>query len=180
MVHVPSGDAAAFGPRLREIVTAVDSTLKVSKIVRADQVNDDQVWAMSLWVKVTAVMSALAIMLSLAGIYAVLSFTVTRRTREIGVRVALGGSRERVIVAILRKPLMRAGLGVLVGSLMVLAAMVGLRTTELPGSDAPLTIWHFVTLAVYVVIMTVVCSIACIVPAQRALRVEPTVALRAE
>ncbi|HUR21597.1 MAG TPA: FtsX-like permease family protein, partial [Vicinamibacterales bacterium] len=180
MVHVPSGDAAAFGPRLREIVTAVDSTLKVSAILRADAVNDDQVWAMQLWVRVTSVMSGLAIMLSLAGIYAVLSFTVTRRTREIGVRVALGGSRERVIVAILRKPLMRAGLGVLLGSAMVLAGMIALRTTELPGSGAPLTVWHFVTLAVYVVVMIVVCSIACIVPAQRALRVEPTVALRAE
>ena len=180
MVHVPSGDPAAFGPRLRDIVAAVDSTLKVSEILRADKVNDDQLWAMNLWVRVTSVMSGLAIMLSLAGIYAVLSFTVTRRTREIGVRVALGGSRERVIGAILRKPLIRVGLGVLLGSAMVLAGMVGLRTTELPGADAPLTVWHFLTLAVYIVIMIVVCSIACIVPAQRALRVEPTVALRAE
>jgi predicted permease len=180
LVHVPSGDAAAFGPRLREVAMAVDSTLKVSEIVRADEVNADLVWAMSLWVKVTSVMSGLAIMLSLAGIYAVLSFTVTRRTREIGVRVALGGSRERVIVAILRRPLTRAGIGVLLGSSMVLAGMIALRTTELPGSDAPLTVRHFVTLAVYVAIMAVVCSLACIVPAQRALRVQPTVALRAE
>jgi putative ABC transport system permease protein len=180
MVHVPSGDAAAFGPRLREVVTSVDSTLKVSEILRADQVNDDQVWAMSLWVRITSVMSGLAIMLSLAGIYAVLSFTVTRRTREIGVRVALGGSRERVIGAILRRPLIRVAFGVLLGSSMVLAAMFGLRTTEFPGADAPLTVWHFVTLIVYVAVMVVVCSMACIVPAQRALRVEPTVALRAE
>jgi ABC-type antimicrobial peptide transport system permease subunit len=138
------------------------------------------VWVMGLWVKITTVMSALAIVLSLAGIYAVLSFTVTRRTREIGVRVALGGSRERVIGAILRKPLIRVGLGVLLGSGMVLAAVIALRGSEFPGADTPLTVWHFATLAVYVVVMVGVCSLAVIVPARRALRVEPTVALRAE
>jgi putative ABC transport system permease protein len=180
MVHVPSGDAASFGPRLREIATAVDSTLRVSEIRTADALNNDIVWVMGLWVRITSVMSGVAIVLSLAGIYAVLSFTVTRRTREIGVRVALGGSRERVIGAILRRPLMRVGLGVLLGSGMVLAGVIALRGSEFPGADTPLTAWHFATLAAYVVVMVVVCSLAVVVPARRALRVEPTVALRAE
>lgn len=180
MVHLPSGDVAAFGARLREIATAVDSTLRVSEIRTADALNNDIVWVMGLWVKITSVMSALAIVLSLAGIYSVLSFTVTRRTREIGVRVALGGSRDRVIGAILRKPLIRVGFGVLLGSGMVLAAVIALRGSDFPGANTPLTVWHFATLAGYVVVMVVVCSLAVIVPARRALRVEPTVALRAE
>jgi putative ABC transport system permease protein len=180
MVHVPSADAAAFGPRLRDIATAVDSTLRVSEIGVADELNNDMVWVMGLWVRITSVMSGLAVVLSLAGIYAVLSFTVTRRTREIGVRVALGGSRERVIGAILRRPLIRVGLGVLLGSAMLLAGVLALRGSEFPGADTPLTVWHFVTLAVYVMVMVVVCSLAVIVPARRALGVQPTVALRAE
>ena len=180
MVHLPSGDPATFGPRLREIATAVDSTLKVSEVRTADALNTDIVYVMSLWLRITSVMAALAVVLSLAGIYAVLSFTVSRRTREIGVRVALGGSRERVIGAILRKPLMRVGFGVLVGGALVLAAVLVLKNSEMPGADTPLTVKHFAMIAGYVVVMVAVCSLAVIVPARRALRVEPTVALRAE
>ena len=64
-----------------------------------------------------------------------LSFTVARRTREIGVRVALGGSRERVIGAILRRPLLRVGLGVLLGSAMVLRARGPQASSELGPPD---------------------------------------------
>jgi putative ABC transport system permease protein len=180
MVHLPSGDPATFGTRLREIATAVDSTLRVTEVRRADALNGDIVWVMALWLRITTVMSVLAVVLSLAGIYSVLAFTVSRRTREIGVRVALGGSRERVIGAVLRRPLMRVGFGVLVGGALVLAAVFGLKHSEMPGADAPLTAAHFATIAGYVLVMVGVCSLAVIVPARRALRVEPTVALRAE
>ena len=180
MVHLPSGEPADFGPRLREIATAVDSTLRVSAVQRADKLNSDIMYVMGLWVQITSIMAALAIVLSLAGIYAVLSFTVSRRTREIGVRVALGGSRERVIAAVLRRPLTRVGVGVIVGGALVLAAVLGLKNSEFPGADAPLTATHFAMLATYIVVMVGVCSLAVIVPARRALRVEPTVALRAE
>jgi hypothetical protein len=180
MVHLPSGDPAAFGPRLREIATAVDNTLRVSAVQPADQLNNDMMYVMGLWVRISSVMAVLAIVLSLAGIYAVLSFTVSRRTREIGVRVALGGSRERVIGAILRRPLMRVGLGVLLGGALVVAAVFGLKNSEMPGADTPLTVKHFAMIAGYITVMVVVCSLAVIVPARRALSVEPTVALRAE
>jgi putative ABC transport system permease protein len=180
MVHVASGDPADFGPRLREIATAVDSTLRVNAVQPADKLNSDIMYVMGLWVQITSIMAALAVVLSLAGIYAVLSFTVSRRTREIGVRVALGGSRERVIAAVLRRPLMRVGVGVLVGGVLVLAAILGLKDSEFPGADAPLTAMHFAMLAAYIVVMIGVCSLAVIVPARRALQVEPTVALRTE
>jgi putative ABC transport system permease protein len=180
MVHTPSSDPAAFGPKLREIATAVDPTLRLSEILPANQVNNDLVWVMGLWLRITSVVSAVALTLSLAGIYAVLAFTVSRRTREIGVRVALGGSRDRVLAAIFRRPLIRVGIGVFIGASLVLALGILTRGTEFPGSDAPIEFRHFVLLGGYVVLILGVCLLACIVPARRALGVQPTVALRSE
>ena len=62
------------------------------------------------------VLTAVALLLSLAGIYAVMSFTVARRTREIGVRVALGASRLGVVTAIFRRPLIQVGFGIVAGA----------------------------------------------------------------
>ncbi|MDQ3309093.1 MAG: FtsX-like permease family protein, partial [Gemmatimonadota bacterium] len=119
------------------------------------------------------------LLLSLAGIYAVLSFTVARRTREIGVRVALGASPRRVVAAIFRKPLMQVGLGVVVGG-----ALIAVGAFVLSGGDGQLVTalspGQLGLLAVYAALMFGVCLLACIVPTQRALRVEPTEALRAE
>ena len=80
-----------------------------------DQVADDLLWLLGMWLRATLVMTAVALLLSLAGIYAVLSFTVARRTREIGVRVALGANRRRVLTAIFRRPLTQVGLGIAAG-----------------------------------------------------------------
>ena len=172
IVHV-RGDPLSLAPRVRAIAMMVDPTLRLSEFQRLDKVADDLLWFMGLWLRVTAALTAIALLLSLAGIYAVLSFTVARRTREIGVRIALGANRRRVVTAIFRRPLTQVGLGVATGGLVIGVLAVAL-------SDGALSLRHVALLLAYVALMFGVCLLACAVPTRRALRVEPTVALRSE
>ena len=178
------GDPMALVPRVRALAMAVDPRLELTEFQRLDQVTDDIVLVLGMWLRASLVMTAVALLLSLAGIYAVLSFTVARRTREIGVRVALGAQRRRVLTALFRRPLTQVGMGVVSGGLLiavgalVLSAYVPDGGTRL--SEARMPLEHVAILALYVAFMIGVCMLACVVPTRRALRVEPTVAMRVE
>ena len=167
-VHVRGGDAAAFAPRLRAVAAAVDPTLRVDAVARMDTLSDPNIEFTMFWVRLLAVVSAVAMLLALAGIYAVMSFTVARRTREIGVRIALGASPRRLVVSVFARPLAQVALGVAAGA--VLTALVGDSATPAALAGA----------LGYAVLMFGVCLLACIVPTRRALRVEPTVAMRVD
>jgi predicted permease len=177
MVHLRR-DPLTFAPELRGLAAAVDPALSLSHVQRVDQVTDALVWVLQLFQRVTLVMTAVAIGLSLSGIYAVLSFIVARRTREIGVRVALGANRRRVIGAIFRRPLIQVAIGVLAGN--ALLALAGSVKTDMPGLTGELSAGQLAILAAYAFLMLGVCLLACVVPTRRALSVEPTVALRME
>ena len=179
LVHA-KGDPLAVVPRMRSIATAVDPTLRLSEIQRLSEVSDAMLWILGLWIKITVLLTAIAILLSLAGIYAVLSFIVARRTREIGVRVALGASQRRIIVAIFRRPLIQ-----------VAHRRRGGWNTDRPrggGAGAHRDVERrqrhvgrtVAQLVAYGALMFGVCLLACVVPTRRALSVEPTEALRAE
>jgi ABC-type antimicrobial peptide transport system permease subunit len=177
MVHA-RGDPVTFGPELREIAAGVDPTPRLSELQRVDEVTNGQVWVARLWLRVTFAMTAVALLLSLSGIYGVLSFTVARRTREIGLRVALGASRGRVVTAIFRRPLSEVGLGVLAGGALIAAA--GSIETDMSGLSGELSLTQVAILLGYAALMLGVCLLACVVPTRRALSVEPTRALRME
>src|SRR5512134_2246829 len=119
---------------------AVDPSLRLVNLRRGSEANNDIASLMGLWVRITVVLSSVALVLSLAGIYAVLSFTVARRTREIGVRVALGASRRRVVTATFRRPLLQVTGGIVVGTAIVFALATLLKYTEFPGSETDLTV----------------------------------------
>ena len=93
-------------------------------MTRIDQVAAPELWFFGLWMRIIIGLTAVALLLSLAGIYAVLSYIVARRTREIGVRVALGSSARRVIASIFRRPLTQVTLGVIAGSLLIAVAAI--------------------------------------------------------
>jgi putative ABC transport system permease protein len=176
------GDPLTVAPRIRELATSVDPSLRIEEIIRLDKVITPLLWFLGLWMRITIGLTAVALLLSLAGIYAVLSYTVARRTREIGVRVALGASARRVITSIFRKPLTQVVVGVVAGSSLIALAAIGIQhTQEFAGMKGRgLTAGEIAMLIGYAILMLGVCMLACVVPTMRALRVQPTEALRAE
>jgi len=112
----------------------------------------------------------------------VLSFIVARRTREVGVRVALGASARRVVTALFRRPMIHVSLGVIAGTVLIAVAAIAVQYTEEFSGIQPrgLTVGEIALLVAYGILMLGVCAVACIVPALRALRVQPMEALRAE
>ena len=176
------GDPFQAGHRARSILTSVDPLLRISDMQRLDQVATPLLWDIELWSRIAIGLTAVALLLSLAGIYAVLSFTVARRTREIGVRVALGASRRLIVTQVFRKPLRQVMLGVGAGSVLVgVGAWLLSNSEQFRGSPAAaFTLGDGALLMVYAVFMFGVCLLACIVPTMRALGVQPTEALRAD
>jgi predicted permease len=172
------GDPMTLVPQVREIAAAVDPTLRLGQWLRVNQVLEELLWFVKLWIRITMVMTAVALLLSLSGIYAVLSFVVARRTREIGVRVALGATRGRVIAAIFRRPLIQVALGVVAGGAVI--ALAATIETDMPGLSGDLSLAQFAIVVGYAFFMLGVCLLACVVPTRRALSVEPTVALRVD
>jgi putative ABC transport system permease protein len=115
----------------------------------------------------------IALVLSLAGIYAVMSFTVSRRTREIGIRVALGSSRLPIVASTLKRPVLQVALGILAGAGIIAFLLFGM-------TGGAITLVQVGMVSVYTVLMMGVCLLACVVPTRRALSVQPIEALRAE
>ena len=171
-IHV-RGDPLAFASRLRSIATVVSPRLRVHDMIPMNETIGDDLAFYHFWFRLTVYVSGIAVLLSLAGIYAVMSFTVARRTREIGIRIALGAEPQRVLRAVFRRPLMQVGLGVLAGGLMI-----GLLMTALEGGNVSLP--KLALLAAYAGLTMAVCALACVVPTRRALAIEPTEALRSE
>jgi hypothetical protein len=168
-----NGEASALATRIREIAAEVDPDVALFDLQPLDSLKEAEVrgYTYATWLIVG--LSGLATLLSLASIYSVTAFTVARRTREIGVRVALGANPARVAAATFRRPLIHVTLGLALG--IWLCALLGW------GLDVKSLWWKpLLGLLGCIVVMTAVCLSACIVPMRRALGVDPTVALSAD
>ncbi len=176
------GDPLSITPRVRQLAMAIDPAIRVESVTRLDKVTTSLLWLLGLWQSIIIGLTGVALLLSLAGIYAVLAYIVARRTREIGVRVALGASARRVITSIFRRPLTQVTLGVVGGVIVISVAAIAVQHTEQFRTATPrgLTLGDIALLSCYAVLMLGVCALACVVPTLRALRVQPTEALRAE
>ena len=114
-------------------------------------------------------------MLAAVGLYGVMSYMVSTRTREIGVRIAMGARAPDVLALILRQGLTLTGLGVVTGVVLavLLARLMSALLFGVSGTDVP-------TYAAVVALLWSVALVACLVPARRATKVDPLVTLRSE
>ena len=176
------GDPLTIATRVRELAMTVDPTLEVEEITPFEQMKASMLWFNGVWERIIIGLTIVAVVLSLSGIYAVLSYTVARRTREIGVRVALGSSARRVITSIFRRPLIQVTIGVIAGSVLIAVASIAVgNTTQFSGTGiGGFTVGDIALLTGYAILMLGVCMLACVVPTARVLRVQPTEALRVE
>jgi putative ABC transport system permease protein len=122
-----------------------------------------------------AMFAGVALLIGLAGIYGVVSYLVSKRTREIGIRVALGASRQQVLWLVIKEGAWASAAGIIVG-LSAALVLTRVLSSELHGVS-PLDPLTYASVAV---VMAVVTLAACSVPTRRALRVDPLVALRDE
>jgi putative ABC transport system permease protein len=160
---------------LREQVRAVDRDLPVFGERTMAQVVAESVSRRRFAMQIVGLFGILALLLAAVGIYGVIAFSVTQRTREIGIRVALGASRSTILRWVLKQGMLLTLAGVAVGLLGAFALTRLLRS--LLFGVGPTDIVTYVALAI---LLTIVALIACYVPARRATKVDPLVALRYE
>jgi putative ABC transport system permease protein len=175
-VHV-NGDAVAFAPRLRSVAASVDPTLRLYDILRMDQFDEADRLTFQFFLRALAIVSVVALLLSTAGVYSLMSFTVTRRTREIGIRTAVGADRRQILTGIFSRAFSQVGLGIAAGSVPG-TLLVAFGAPEVArGSGEAMAAAAFTLVAAF---MFSVALLACVGPARRVLRIRPTDALRAD
>jgi predicted permease len=175
MVVRTDGDPLRFVSAVKSRIWSADKDQPVSQIQTMDRILSGSVARRRLYVLLLGVFACVALLLAAAGIYGVVAYSVTQRTREIGIRVALGAERVDVLRLIILKAAKLALAGELIGFFLALGftrLMSGLLFGI--GVADPLTITGVVLL------LTSVALAACYIPARRATRVDPMVALRYE
>jgi predicted permease len=176
-----AADPNSIVASVRDAVRQVDSNLPVSGVKTQIEQADETLRMERLFAKLLTLFALLAQQLAAIGLFGVLAYTVSQRTHEIGIRMALGADRASVLKMIVRQGMTLAVLGVILGLLgayvltKYLESWISLSKMlfEVKVSD-PLTY------AVIAVLLTVVALIACYIPARRATKVDPLVALRYE
>ena len=149
----------------------LDNMRTIDQLAAADRI------ALDFAVRVGSGIAIVALMLSISGVYALMSFTVARRTPEIAIRLALGANANRVVISTFSRALLQVGLGVLVGCIPGGAIVSVIEPEVLNAAQMPLAIGTSLSVIVF---MAVVTLCACFGPARRALRIQPTDALKAD
>jgi predicted permease len=174
IVHA-AGDLTTISKQMRTAANAVDPDLSVEGVTRLGELIERHVGETKLVIWASAAVGMLALLLAAVGLYGVMAYAVAGRTKEIGIRMALGAGRGRVRRMILVEGLMLAAAGTLAG-LLISAVSMRLMQSLLYGISPidPLTYFAVATF------LTAVALLASYVPARRATKVDPMIALRYE
>jgi putative ABC transport system permease protein len=170
-----SGDPLALSPAVRGAVAALDRDLPLDAVASLETVAAKNASAYSLFGALFSVFGLAALILASVGIYGVIAFSVQQRTREMGIRMALGAQRGQVMGLLLRQGARQLALGLGAGLLLAagIAVLLGGTLFQVKGGDPA------VFLGVMLV-LSAVALLACFVPALRATRVDPQAAIRHE
>jgi putative ABC transport system permease protein len=161
---------------VRKEVQAIDPDQPVFNLRTMERAMQNQMWPYYVFGTLFTIFATIGLLLSAVGLYAVMAYAVTQRTQEIGVRVALGAQGNQVTWMVLKRGLFQLGLGLtfgLAGGFFAGRALPSRILVQTTATDP----WTFIAITV---LLSLVAITACVVPARRAMRVDPLVALRAE
>ena len=175
LVARSAGDPEAVASAMKEATWSFDRNLAISQVVTMDGVVADANAPARFEMLLLTIFAVVALVLAAVGIYGVISYSASRRTHEIGVRISLGATRADVLLLVLRQGMWLTFLGSLTG--IVGALLVSRLMTKLLYEVQPTDPATFVTVAAG---LGAVALMACYIPARRAMRVDPMAALRYE
>ncbi len=173
------GDATALIPSVRQIVRSIDSRLPLFDVKTQTQQIDELLLQERLFARLTGFLGTLALILVCVGLYGIISYSVARRTNEIGIRMALGAQRWSILGMVLREVLLLVGIGVTFGIAGSLAT-ARLAEATVSGLLFGLKITDATVMVFAAMVLVAVATLAGFLPARRASRVDPMVALRYE
>ncbi|HSG10022.1 MAG TPA: FtsX-like permease family protein, partial [Longimicrobiales bacterium] len=167
------GPPAVLAPRLRAIVAEIDPNLPLDGLETMSDAIQQSTWAFGLFGSLFTIFGIAALFMASVGLYGVMAFSVAQRRQEIGVRMALGASRQRILRMVLNEGTAQLGIGTALGLLLgyALAKPLSLVTYGVSLADPFLYLFILGTLGV-------VGLIACLVPARSATRADPVSAMR--
>jgi ABC-type lipoprotein release transport system permease subunit len=172
LIRVRGNNPLQFSSRLRDLTSALDPTLRL-RLVTLSEMKRRGVVALRLMLLGASLLAVTVLLLSAAGIYAMMSFTVSQRRKEIGIRAAIGADARQILGSIFTKAALQLASGVAVG--IVLAVLIDRASDgEMLGSLG------LRLLPIAALVMVLVGLLATVGPARRGLRIQPTEALRAE
>ena len=170
-----AGDALAMAPAIRKLISGIDPTQPVYSVKTLEQALSDSIAPRRFNLFLLGTFGAAALMLALVGTYGVIAYSVAERTREIGVRMALGAQRHEVVRMVVRDGMAMALAGMAAGLACAwgLTHLIASLLYDVKANDPA-------TFAAVAASLTAIAMLACWVPALQAARVDPMVALRYE
>jgi predicted permease len=175
LVAKTQGDPMGLATSIREVVHSVDPSLPIYDLKSMDERVENSLGSHRMIVSLLGFFSAIALLMAMLGLYGVISYSVAQRTQEIGIRLALGAQRIKVLWLVIGHGMRLICAGILLGLLgaLALARLVSNQLFQTSTFD-PLTF------AIMSLVLLAIALLACYIPARRAMKVDPMVALRYE
>jgi macrolide transport system ATP-binding/permease protein len=176
VLHVRTkGDAIAMLPAIRNEVESLGQKVVLRNVKTLVDYMDESLLMLRFASILTGLFGGLALVLALVGVFSVINYSTSRRTREIGIRLAVGAQRVDILKMIMKEGLFIVGVGVLIGQLMAFAGVRLIASLMFGNSGTDLSVYVALSL-----LLIAVALVACFMPAYKATKVDPSDALRYE